>query len=80
LRRSSLPASDSISRRASWLNLVERCFREITGKAIRRGSFESVPELIAAIQDDIAASNTDPKSFVWTKTAGEILEKVTGRG
>ena len=50
---------------SSWLNLVERWFRELTEKRVRRGSFESVPELIAAIDEYPAASNTDPKPFVW---------------
>ena len=61
---------------SSWLNLVERWFREITDKAIRRGVFGCVPDLIAAIEDYLAASNTDPKPFVWTATAEQILEKV----
>ena len=61
---------------SSWLNLVERWFRDLTGKAIRRGIFRSVPDLIAAIEDYLAASNHDPRPFVWTATAEEILEKV----
>ena len=61
---------------SSWLNLVERWFRELTDKALRRGSFNSVPDLIAAIQDYLAAHNDDPKSFKWTATADSILEKV----
>lgn len=61
---------------SSWLNLVERWFRELTDKAIRRGVFRSVPELIAAIEDYLQAHNTDPKPFVWTATAEDILEKV----
>jgi transposase len=61
---------------SSWLNLVERWFRNLTGKAIRRGISRSVPDLIAAIEDYLAASNDDPRPFVWTATAEEILEKV----
>jgi hypothetical protein len=61
---------------SSWLNLVERWFREITDKAIRRGSFTSVQELIDAIQEFIDVHNDDPKPFVWTATADEIIEKV----
>jgi transposase len=61
---------------SSWLNLVERWFREITDKAIRRGVFGSVPDLIAAIEAYLAANNADPKPFVWTATAEQILEKV----
>jgi transposase len=61
---------------SSWLNLVERWFRELTDKAIRRGVFRSVPELVAAIEAYLAAHNKDPKPFVWTASAQEILEKV----
>ena len=61
---------------SSWLNLVERWFRELTGKAIRRGVFPSVPDLIASIEDYLRAHNDDPKPFVWTATADSILEKV----
>jgi transcriptional regulator with XRE-family HTH domain len=61
---------------SSWLNLVERWFREITDKAIRRGSFTSVGELIDAIQEFIDVHNDEPKPFVWTATADEIIEKV----
>jgi transposase len=61
---------------SSWLNLVERWFRELTDKALRRGSFNSVPELIAAIEEYLDAHNEDPKPFVWTATAESILEKV----
>ena len=61
---------------SSWLNLVERWFRELTDKALRRGSFNSVPELIAAIEDYLDTHNEDPKPFVWTATADSILEKV----
>jgi transposase len=61
---------------SSWLNMVERWFRELTEKAIRRGVFKSVPDLIAAIEAYLQANNNDPKPFVWTATAEEILEKV----
>ena len=61
---------------SSWLNLVERWFRELTDKRIRRGSFTSVADLIAAIEDYIAHHNDDPKPYKWTKTAEEIIEKV----
>jgi transposase len=61
---------------SSWLNLVERWFREITEKRIRRGSFESVPELIAAIYDYLEASNADPKPFVWHASVQAILDKI----
>jgi transposase len=61
---------------SSWLNLVERWFRELTDKRIRRGSFTSVADLIEAIEDYIAHHNEDPKPYKWTKTAEEIIEKV----
>jgi transposase len=61
---------------SSWLNLVERWFGEITRKRIRRGVFKSVPELIAAIEEYIRCHNEDPKPFVWTKRAEDIIEKV----
>jgi transposase len=61
---------------SSWLNLVERWFRELDDKAIRRGVFGSVPSLIAAIEEYLEANNEDPKGFVWTATAEQILEKV----
>jgi transposase len=61
---------------SSWLNLVERWFRNLTDKAIRRGVFRSVPDLVAAIDSYLEAHNIDPKPFVWTATAEQILEKV----
>jgi len=60
----------------SWLNLVERWFREITDKRIRRGSFRNVDELVKAIMDYLAAHNRNPESFTWTAKAEDILEKV----
>ena len=54
---------------SSWLNMVERWFRNITDKAIRRGVFHSVPDLITAIEEYLAANNADPEPFVWTATA-----------
>jgi len=61
---------------ASWLNMVERFFRDITDQRLRRGVFTSVPELIAAIDEYIAHHNTRPKPFIWTKSARDILQKV----
>ena len=61
---------------SSWLNLVERWFREITDKRIRRGVFRSVQQLIEAIRAYIDEHNDDPKPFVWTAKAQDILEKV----
>ena len=60
---------------ASWLNLVERFFAEITTKRIRRGTFASVAELEEAIHDYLDRHNADPKPFVWTKAAAVILAK-----
>ncbi|MGH2704593.1 MAG: hypothetical protein ACRDJ4_05685, partial [Actinomycetota bacterium] len=54
----------------------ERWFRELTDKAIRRGSFASVPDLVAAIEEYLAVHNENPKPFVWTATAASNLEKV----
>ena len=61
---------------SSWLNLVERWFRELTDKAIRRGVFHSVNDLVTAIEDYLRANNENPKPFVWTATAEQILAKV----
>jgi transposase len=61
---------------ASWLNQVERFFGLITEKRIRRGVFRSVPELEAAIHDYLEHHNANPKLFVWTKSAADILGKV----
>jgi transposase len=62
---------------ASWLNMVERFFRDITEKRIRRDSFTSVPELELAIDLYVAQHNVDPKPFIWTASASDILAKVT---
>ena len=61
---------------ASWLNQVERWFALITQKAIRRGSFSSVKELIAKIEQFVAAYNSKSKPFVWVATADSILAKI----
>lgn len=61
---------------ASWLNMIERFFRDITTERLRRGVFTSVSELVAAIDDYIAHHNTNPKPFIWTKSAHDILQKV----
>ena len=60
----------------SWINLVERWFAELTNKRIRRGVFRSVKELEAAIREYIEVHNEDPKPFVWTKTADQILASI----
>jgi transposase len=61
---------------SSWLNLVERWFRELTEKRVRRGSFGSVPELIHAIKEYLATSNANPKPLVWKASAKAILDKL----
>ncbi|MBA3476204.1 MAG: IS630 family transposase [Actinobacteria bacterium] len=61
---------------SSWLNLVERWFRELTEKAIRRGVFHSVPDLIQSIETFLQTNNDDPRPFVWTASIESILEKV----
>ncbi len=62
---------------SSWLNLVERFFRDITDRRIRRGIFMSVSELTKAIYDFLEHYNDNPKPFVWTKTADQILAKLS---
>jgi len=61
---------------ASWLNMVERFFAEITRNRIRRSAFTGVAHLKSAIMGYLENHNADPKPFIWTKSAGEILEKV----
>lgn len=61
---------------SSWLNLVERWFGEITRDRIRRGTFESVPALVKAIEDYLTHYNEAPRRFVWTKSADMILDKI----
>ena len=61
---------------SSWLNLVERWFREITDKRIRRGSFHNVAELIAAIEDYLKCHNQNPRVFAWKASADSIMTKI----
>ena len=61
---------------SSWLNLIERWFRELTDKALRRGDFHSVPDLIASIEKYMDVHNESPRPFVWTAIAESILTKV----
>ena len=61
---------------SSWLNMVERWFREITDKRIRRGSFGSVPELITAITQYLENHNQNPQVFVWSAPVEKILAKI----
>jgi len=62
---------------SSWLNLVERWFRELSAQCIRRGAFFSVYELQHAIHDFLDAWNEHPKPFVWTATVDSIMEKLS---
>jgi transposase len=61
---------------SSWLNAVERFFAELTEKRLRRGIFRSVLDLIEAIDAYLEERNQDPKPFLWTETADEILDKL----
>ena len=61
---------------ASWLNMVERFFRDLTQKRLRRGVFHSVPHLITALEEYLTHYNADPTPFVWTAKANDILMKV----
>ena len=61
---------------SSWLNLVERWFREITEKRLRRGSFQSVPELVNAIYQYLDNHNQNPQAFVWSAPVERILAKI----
>jgi transposase len=61
---------------ASWLNMVERFFRSLSTDRLERGVFKSVPELTAAIEEYLAVHNENPKPFVWTAKANDILQKV----
>jgi len=62
---------------ASWLNMVERFFRDITQNRLRRGVFQDLEQLIIAIGEYIDSHNQSPKPFIWTAKANDILEKVT---
>jgi transposase len=61
---------------ASWLNLVERWFAEITRQRIRRGTFRSVSELVRAIREYVRDNNKDPRPFLWTASAATIIRKI----
>ena len=62
---------------ASWLNMIERFFRDLTANQIRRGVFQDLEQLITAIGNYIDRHNSNPKPFIWTAKASDILEKVT---
>jgi transposase len=61
---------------ASWINLVERWFAELTNKQIRRAAHRSTRALEQAIKSYLNVNNDNPKPFVWTKTADEILATI----
>jgi transposase len=61
---------------ASWLNMVERFFRDLSTQRLERGVFRNVPELTAAIKEYVAVHNKNPKPFIWTAKAADILQKV----
>jgi DDE superfamily endonuclease len=61
---------------SSWLNMVERFFRDLTTKLLRRGVFRSIADLIVAIDEYVDHHNAAPKPFIWTAKARDILEKV----
>jgi transposase len=62
---------------SSWLNMVERFFRDLTQNSLRRGVFRDVEDLITAIGNYIDKHNEEPKPFIWTAKAADILQKVT---
>jgi hypothetical protein len=62
---------------SSWLNMVERLFRDLTQNHIRRGIFTGLEQLVMAIGEYIDGHNQTPKPIIWTAKASDILEKVT---
>ena len=61
---------------ASWLNMVERFFRDLSEQRLRRGVFCSIPDLTQAVEDYVEGHNHNPKPFIWTAAASDILQKV----
>ena len=62
---------------ASWLNMVERFFRDLTTKRLRKGVFRSVPDLVSALEQYLKIHNQAPAPFIWTAKATDILMKVS---
>lgn len=60
---------------ASWLNMIERFFRDLTVNRLRRGVFHRVPELVEALEQYVVTHNKQPKPFIWTASAKDILSK-----
>ena len=75
-RRKVATALAHYCNRASWMNMVERFFRSLSEDRLKRGVFQSLGELITAIEQYVGAHNENPKPFVWTKDARDILQKV----
>jgi hypothetical protein len=76
LARQASPVPPALHPNLKLLNLVERWLRNLTDKAIRRGVFHSVPDLIAAIKKYMEVHNDEPQPLVWTATTESILAKV----
>jgi transposase len=76
LRRHARFVPHFIPTSSSWVNWVERWFGELTQKAVRRGAFASVPDLVEAIEEFLAAWNENPRPFVWTAKLEDILKKI----
>jgi len=77
LKRHPRFVSHFVPTSSSWLNLIERWFRELTSQRIRRGSFRSVEDLEKPITEFLAVWNENPKPFVWTATVESIVEKLS---
>jgi len=76
MRSLGLDAAVDVVKADQALNMVERFFRDISEKRLRRGVFTSVPGLVSAIDEYVAHYNTNPKPFIWTKSARDTLQKV----
>ena len=61
---------------SSWLNVIERFFRDLDANRLKRAAFQSVAELIEAVMSYVQGHNDDPRPFIWSKTAEQIIEKV----
>lgn len=62
---------------ASWLNMIERFFRDLSQNRLKRGAFRDIEELVVAVETYIERHNRKPKPFIWTASANDILQKVT---
>ena len=62
---------------ASWLNMIERFFRDLSQNRLKRGVFRDIEELVVAVETYIERHNRKPKPFIWTASANDILQKVT---